>query len=85
VLCDKEFIEKLLNWFKCINVYYFEFILKKEEVCLKYYIKFEDWWSQFEELKGLLKVQYKKLVKWEEEDVERDTNRLAELSDDENN
>ena len=47
------------------------------------YMKLDDWWVQFEELRILIDKQ---CCRWEEEeDVQRDCDRLAELSDDDDN
>ena len=46
-------------------------------------MKFDEWWFQFEELIRLIETQYNKYCMWEEYDIERDMDRLYELSDDE--
>ena len=49
---------------------------------MKEYMKFDDWWVQFEELRNLIDLQYEKCCRWEEEDIGCDMDRLAELEDD---
>ena len=51
---------------------------------MKEYMKWDDWWVQFEELRKLIDEQYEKCLseakRWEEEDVRHDMDRLAELA-----
>jgi hypothetical protein len=60
ILDDKNYIYKLLNWLGRFNVYWFEFE-EGEEFMTEDYIKFDDWWIQFEELKGLLQTRFEEL------------------------
>jgi hypothetical protein len=79
---DKNFIYKLLKWFKKIDIHHFDFLEPDidEEIDMKKFMKFDDWWVQFINLINLIEFQYEKSCKWEVEDLERD----CELSDDEN-
>ena len=54
-----------------------------EDIDMDYYIKYDDWWDQLQELIKKLEEQLEKHKKWESEDVGRDCDRLAELEDDE--
>lgn len=83
-LHQKYFVERLQSWLKHFNIHYFEFIELEEgeEIHDESYMKFDDWWVQFEELKNLIHLQYEKCCIWEEEDIGRDMDRLAELEDD---
>jgi len=84
ILYQKDSVEKILRWlnsFKKVGWFEFLELEEGEEIIEEEYMKFDDWWNQFEELRSLIRVKYEKLEKWEEEDVQRDTDRLAELSD----
>lgn len=84
VLYEKDYVKKLLKWIMRFKKNYFMFneFEQDENKESETYMNLDDWWNQFEELRTLIKIQYEKLEKWEAEDVERDTDRLAELSDD---
>lgn len=87
VLYESVFIVKLLRWLNNFNIHYFEFeqqqIEDDKDINLTEYMKFDDWWQQFEQLKSLLKQQLEKCIQWEEEDVERDCSRQCELDNEE--
>ena len=72
---------RLQRWLKYITIYYFEFEEPEEDekIDMKEYMKFEDWWIQFINLRQLIDEQYEKCCRWEEEDNGRDMDRLAEL------
>lgn len=72
-LYEKDYVERLQRWLKYFSNYYFHFreLEEGEEIEDEAYMKFDDWWVQFEELRQLIDQQYEKLKKWEE-DVERD-------------
>ena len=64
VLNDKLFVDRLNKWFKYIKKSDFEFEEPDDKADdeekywyydMKLLIKFDDWWSQFEELKVLIK------------------------------
>ena len=88
VLDEKDYVEKLLRWLKKFNIHCFEFLEPEQyepdvnEIDMKKYMNFDEWWFQFEELIRLIENQYNKCCTWEEEDIERDMDRLYELSDD---
>lgn len=44
------------------------------------FIKFDKWWEIFEEAKCKLDEQYNKCCIWEEENIDRDCDQLAELA-----
>ena len=83
-LHQKYYVERLQRWLKHFDIHYFEFEEPEEdeEIDMKEYMKWDDWWVQFEELRKLIDEQYEKCCRWEEEDVGRDMDRLAELEDD---
>lgn len=84
VLYEKDYIKRLHRWLKRFTCHCFEFEEpNKDDDKENKYIKFDDWWVQFEELRLLIDKQYEKCCLWEEEDVQRDCDRLAELSEDE--
>ena len=56
VLYDKEYLSVLINMLKHVNESSFEFIVEDGE-----YIRLEDWWKQFEELKHTLNLRYNEL------------------------
>jgi len=80
-LHQKYYVERLQRWLKRFNPNYFEF-LEVEELAYEdeAYMKFDEWWVQFEELRKLIDEQYEKCCKWEEEDTGRDCDRLEELA-----
>lgn len=65
VLNDKSFINKLSIWLNTINISDFEFEIPDDDedkdlyynVDLIYYIKFDDWLRQFENLKQLINLR----------------------------
>jgi len=82
---DKNYLYKLLKWLKNFSIHYFDFLEPEndEEIDMKNYMKFDDWWVQFINLIKLIELQYEKLSKWEVEDLECDCERVGESSDDE--
>ncbi len=81
---NSSYTQDLLNWLCSIRSFEFLPPEEDEEIDMKQYMKYDDWWVQFEDLREKLKEQLEKHKKWEAEDVERDCDRLAELEDDEN-
>ena len=80
-LYQKYFVEKLKSWLKYFNISYFEFEEPEEDeqIDMKEYMKWDDWWGQFINLRQLLDEQYEKCCIWEEDDVGRDMDRYTEL------
>jgi hypothetical protein len=56
ILYDKEYLIVLINMLKYINESSFYFIVDDG-----YYMRFDDWWIQFEELKNMLERRYNEL------------------------
>lgn len=81
-LHQKDYVEHLQKWLKHLNIYYFKFKEPEEgeDIDMKKYIKFDKWWIQFEELRKIIDKQYEKCCKWEEDDVEKECTRPAELA-----
>ena len=80
VLYQKDYVKKLQNWLNIFSENNLEFEkVDDKEINIKEYIKLDDWWVQFEELKNLLNIQYEKCCKFEEEDNIKDMDRLREL------
>ena len=48
------YIEQLQRWLNRFNKCYFEIIKQDESNITEEYIKFDDWWIQFEELRKLI-------------------------------
>jgi len=63
-LHQKDYLKHLLRWLEYFNVQYFEFEepQEDEEIDMKEYMKWDDWWLQFEELRILLDEQYEKCL-----------------------
>jgi len=63
VLYEKDYVERLQRWLKYFSNYYFEFLELEEGEEIEYvaYMKFDDWWVHFEELRQLIDQQYEKL------------------------
>ena len=82
-LHQRYYVESLRNWLKHFDIHYFEFkeLEKDEEFDMNKYIKWEDWWVQFEELRNLIDIQYEKCCKWEKEDIDRDMEELSDNND----
>lgn len=58
---DKEYLSKLIIFLKHFTEYWFEFIEpENEEIQMKKYMKFDDWWIQFQELRKI--IEYQKIV-----------------------
>lgn len=57
---QKDEIQKILRWLNYITQKSFEFLELEdgEEIIEEVYIKFDDWWIQFDELRQSLKAQY---------------------------
>ena len=80
VLYQKDYVKKLQNWLNIFSEGDLEFEkVDDKEINMSKYIKLDDWWVQFEELKNLLDIQYEKCCKFEEEDNIKDMDRLREL------
>lgn len=66
MLYQKDYVNRLKQWFKYFSVYYFEFIYLEdkeyEEIDMEKYMKWDDWWVQFEELKNLIDKQNEKCL-----------------------
>lgn len=63
ILNQKEETQKILTWLNRITQKdWFEFFELEdgEEIIEEEYIKFDDWWKQFEELRQAIKEQYEK-------------------------
>lgn len=60
MLHQKDYVQRLQSWLEYFNIYYFEFVEPEEDeqIDMKEYIKFDDWWVQFEELRKLIDEQY---------------------------
>lgn len=71
VLHQLKYVNKLRNWLNRFDEDYFD--VEEFDKCKNgvIYMKFDDWWKQFEELRDLIDEQYEKCCKWEEE-VRRD-------------
>jgi hypothetical protein len=93
---NSDYTKKLYNWLIRLTGYkrnstnvngrkdrMFEFLeLEEGEVIdMSEYMKYDDWWDQLQELMKKLEEQLEKHKTWEEEDVGRDCDRLAELED----
>lgn len=63
-LQETDYVKRLQYWLKYFNIYYFEFIEPEEDenINMDTYMKFDDWWVQFEELRRLIDEQYEKCV-----------------------
>lgn len=80
-LHQKYYVERLQRWLKSFDIHDFEFIEPEEDedIDMKEYMKWDDWWVQFIELRKLIDEQYEKCCIWEEEDIGRDMDRYTEL------
>lgn len=67
---QKDYVEKLLTWLKRFTKNgWFEFLDTEEDVnSSEKYIRFDDWWIQFCELRKLLSFQYEKCCEEEKRD-----------------
>jgi len=71
VLQNKEYVSELIKWLDCIKKYSFDFDDEddnkddeddnKDDEPLENYIKYDDWWVQFDELKNLLNYHNKNM------------------------
>lgn len=61
-LNKKHYLTKLITWLNKIDITYFEFILlgEDEKINMEEYIKWDEWWFQFEQLRFLIKEHYQK-------------------------
>jgi hypothetical protein len=66
VLYDRDFLQKLSAWLNGIESSKLEFnkLEEGEQTDVGKYMKFEDWWKQFEELRSRLNQQCKLLDKF---------------------
>jgi len=66
VLYDRNFLQKLCEWLNGIESSKLEFnkLEESEQTDVGKYMKFEDWWKQFEELRSRLNQQCKLLDKF---------------------
>lgn len=82
ILYEERYVEKLCIFIEkikqnSIKYYYLDENCKYD---INDYIEFDNWWKEFEVLKQLLKNHHDKIILWMEEDVDRDCERLEELS-----
>jgi hypothetical protein len=70
ILYEIDYIKRLQRWLKQINHYYFEFEEAEVNVAINNiainidnYMKLDDWWVQFEELRNLIDEQYANITK----------------------
>jgi hypothetical protein len=56
LLHEKNYVKLLQRWLKRFNHYYFEFEepYEYEEINIDKFMKFDDWWVQFEEIINLI-------------------------------
>ena len=61
-LHEPYFVERLKSWLQYFDIHFFEFEEpdpeEANELDMNKYMKFEDWWVQFLELRELIDVQY---------------------------
>ena len=64
VLSDVKFLSRLLTWLNYFSIGYFEFIEPEsdETINMCEYMRWEDWWAQFEELKQMIKTKYEQCL-----------------------
>ena len=64
VLSDVKFLSMLLTWLNYFTIGYFEFIEPEsdESINMSEYMRWEDWWAQFEQLKQMIKVRYEQCL-----------------------
>lgn len=91
---NSDFTKKLYEWLSSLTGYkvtskpnvwkdsMFEFLEVDDETDMSKYMKYDDWWDQLQELMKKIEEQLEKHKVWEEEDIGRDCDRLAELEDD---
>jgi hypothetical protein len=91
---NSDYTQKLYHWLSHLTGYKlttkpnrwkdsmisFREVEEDEEIDMKEYMKYDDWWDQLQELIKKLEEQLEKHKKWEAEDVERDCDRLAEYN-----
>jgi len=95
---NSDYTQKLYDWLSRLTGYKltstnvngwkdsmisFRKVEDNEVIDITQYMKYDDWWDQLQELMKKLEEQLEKHKKWEEEDIGRDCDRLAELEDDE--
>lgn len=64
-----NYLKKLIKWLNQFDINYFEFILLGEDdnINMKEYINWHEWWFQFDELRFLLKQHYENCCMSEED------------------
>jgi hypothetical protein len=61
------------------GLFHFEPLSNYEKIDISKYMRYDDWWDQFQELIKQLEEQLLKHMIWEEEDIKIDSNRFAKL------
>jgi len=66
-----HYLKKLINWLNKININDFEFILLGEDdkINMEEYIKWHEWWFQFEKLRFLIIEHYENCCMSKEDDI----------------
>lgn len=64
VLSDVKFLSMLLTWLNYFTIGYFEFIEPdpEEQINMSEYMRWEDWWAQFEQLKQMIKARHEQCL-----------------------
>jgi len=64
VLSDVQFLSMLSRWLGYFSIGYFEFVEPEldEEIQMEEYIEWDNWWTQFEELKQMIKTKYEQCL-----------------------
>jgi hypothetical protein len=66
-----HYLTKLITWLNKIDINYFEFIIlgQDDKINMKEYIKWDEWWFEFEQMKFLIKEYYEKCCMSKEDSI----------------
>lgn len=80
ILNNKYFVDNLFKLLNDISIDSFEFLKPKEgeEINIDKYMKWDEWWDKFIELRKLIKQRYEKICMREEENIERNSDIVHE-------
>jgi hypothetical protein len=62
-------------------VFDFEKPQEDEKIDIREYVKYDDWWEHFLELRKKLQEQLEKHIKWKSDDIKRERDMVTKLSE----
>jgi hypothetical protein len=84
---NSDFTKKLYYWICRMTNYNKDYVFdfekpqEDEKIDIREYVKYDDWWEQFLELRKKLQEQLEKHIKWKSDDIKRERDMVTKLSE----